>query len=59
MATRKRVNVALTEEEYSFIKWLAERDEVSEQRELQQIFYTELGALMELYGEEMRQEQEQ
>ena len=56
MAIKKRVNVSLTEEEHSFIEWLAERDGVTEQRELQQIFYTELGALLDLYLEEMKQE---
>ena len=57
MAINKRVSVALTEEEYSFIQWLRDRDGVTEQRELQQIFYTELSALMDLYLEEMKQEQ--
>lgn len=59
MAIHKRVNVALTEEEYSFIKWLAKRDGVTEQRELQQVFYVELEALLDLYLQEMKQEQSQ
>lgn len=57
MATKKRISVALTEDEYSLVKWFAERDGVTEQRELQQIFYTELRALQDLYLEEMKQDQ--
>ena len=57
MAIHKRVSIDLTEEEYSFIKWLAKRDGVTEQRELQQVFYVELEALLNLYLEEMKQEQ--
>lgn len=55
MAIKRRVEVALTEEEARFIKWLAERDGVTEQQELKQIFYTELQQLEDLYLEEMRQ----
>ena len=54
-ALRKKITVALNEEEQAFIKWLAKRDGLTEQLELQQIFYTELQQLQDLYLEEMRQ----
>ena len=55
-AVRKKITVALNEEEQAFIKWLAKRDGLTEQLELQQIFYTELQQLTDLYLEEMRQD---
>lgn len=55
-AVRKKITVALNEEEQSFIKRLAKRDGLTEQLELQQIFYTELQQLEDLYLEEMRQD---
>ena len=57
MTVKKRISVALTEEEYKLVKWFAERDGETEQQELQQIFYTELRALQDLYEEEMKLEQ--
>ena len=53
---KRRVEVELTEEEAAFIGWLAERDGVTFQRELQQIFYTELGALIDLHATERETE---
>lgn len=53
----RRVNVYLSDEEDQFIKWLADRDNVSYQDELKQIFYFELEQLQMLYLEEMKGEQ--
>ena len=57
VAQKKRISVSLTDEEHAFIEWLAERDKMTEQKELQQIFYTELSHLLDLYGDEQKQEQ--
>ena len=57
MAITKRIIVSLTNEEMDFIEWLAKRDGVMISRELRQIFYTELGELIDLYDEERKQEQ--
>jgi len=56
MVINKSINVKLTKEEMDFITWLAARDNVSVARELRQIFYTELSALMDLFDEERKQE---
>ena len=55
---KKRVNVYLDEDEYKLIRWLAKNDGVTEQTELQQVFYVELEQLMALYFEEMKQDLE-
>ena len=57
-ATSRDIRVVLNDEELNFIIWLAKRDGVSLGQELSQIFYTELGALMDLHDEERKQEQE-
>lgn len=44
----RRINIALNRGQESFIKWLAKRDGLTEQEELQNIFYTELSELMSL-----------
>ena len=49
---KKRINIELSEDEYSFIRWLAKRDRVSEQEELNMIFSTELREVRDLYNEE-------
>lgn len=54
--TTKRVEVRLTAHEMDFVKWLAKRDQESVSRELKQIFYTELNALMTLYEDEFKNE---
>lgn len=53
---KKRISVELSEDEYSFIKWLAKRDKVSEQEELNMIFSTELREVIDLYSEEYENE---
>lgn len=58
MGATKTLTLLLSSEEMDFITWLAKRDNVSVGRELMQIFYTELNALMDLHGEEFRQESE-
>lgn len=58
MTINKSITVSLTTEEMAFIKWLADRDKVNVARELRQIFYTELGELIDLYDEERQQESE-
>lgn len=56
---KKRIDVAFTEEEYKFIKWLADRDEITVQEELKQLFYLQLREERDLYLEEMEWEQSQ
>lgn len=52
----KNIKVYLTESEINFVKWLAKRDNITPARELRQIFYTELNALVTLYDEEYKSE---
>ena len=54
----KNIKVYLTESEINFVKWLAKRDNITPARELRQIFYTELNALVTLYDEEFKKESE-
>ena len=54
---RKRIEVILTEEEMHFIRWMAKRDNVTIQRELQQFFEVEFEQCKDLYMDEMRQEE--
>ena len=54
----KNIKVYLTESEIKFVKWLAKRDNITPARELRQIFYTELNALVTLYDEEFKKESE-
>ena len=54
----KNIKVYLTESEINFVKWLAKRDNITPARELRQIFYTELNALVTLYDEEFKNESE-
>ena len=56
--TTKRVEIRLTGHELQFVKWLAKRDRETVQRELKQIFYTELNALMTLYEDEFKDDQQ-
>lgn len=53
----KRLKIDLTEEDDKFIRWLADRDNVSYSQELRQIFYFELEQLENLYLEEMKMEE--
>ena len=55
----KRIDIRLTEREYEFLKWLADRDDVILQEELKALFYLQLREEMDLYEEEMKMEQEQ
>lgn len=50
----KRIDVHLTDEEYEFLRWLAERDRVSIQTEMCMIFTLEFENCKTLYEEEMR-----
>lgn len=54
----KRIEVRLTEEDMEFVKWMAERDGVSVQRELWQFYNVEFEQCKELYMDEMLQEKE-
>ena len=54
---KKRIEVSLEADEIKFIKWMAKRDKVSFQTELQMIFYTELRQCKDLYMEEMEGEE--
>ena len=54
---KKRVEIFLTDEEMEFVKWMAKRDGVTIQRELQQYFYTEFEQCKVLYMDEMMEEQ--
>lgn len=58
MAIEKKMIISLTEQEDDFIKWMAERDNLSYAAELRLIFTTELFHQMELYLDEMKGEQE-
>ena len=55
---RKRIDVYLNDEEMAFVKWLADRDNLSLSRELVIIFTTELAQLMDLYQDEYREDKE-
>ena len=55
----KRLDVRLYEEELDFIKWMAKRDNMTLKQEMDCIFNTELRALMDLYLDEMKMEEEQ
>lgn len=50
----KRIEVHLTKEDVRFVKWLADRDNVSFQRELKQLFYLQLSEEKDLYLEESK-----
>ena len=54
----KNIKVYMTESEINFVKWLANRDNITPARELRQIFYTELNALIDLYEAEFKAETE-
>lgn len=56
--TTKHIEVRLTAHELQFVKWLAKRDRETVQRELKLIFYTELNALMTLYEDEFKDDQQ-
>lgn len=55
----KRIDIRLTEEEYHFLKWLAKRDGVSLSEELKQLFYLQVREEIDLYQDEMLQEESQ
>lgn len=50
---KKRLDIGLSNDDIEFIKWMAERDNVTFRRELEMIFYVELEHCKELYYEEM------
>lgn len=49
---KHRVQITLSDKEDDFVKWLAKRDGVSYQEELQMLFYTELREMQEFCREE-------
>lgn len=51
----KTVKVEISEEDMVFIKWMAGRDAVSVSEEMRMMFYTELRALQDLYGDEAKE----
>lgn len=53
----KRIDIRLTEKEYSFLQWLAERDDQTLNEELKTLFYLQLREEMDLYLEEMELEE--
>ena len=56
-AINKRIDVRLTEEEYNFLKWLANRDRVSISEEMKALFNLQLREEMDLYLDEMLMEE--
>ncbi len=53
----KHINVALTDEEIDFLKWLAKRDGVTVKAEMRLLFNLQLSEEMELYNEEWLKEE--
>lgn len=49
---RRNIYVRLSDEEFDFLKWLAERDKVSVSDEMRMLFNLQLREEMELYNEE-------
>lgn len=56
MAVNRNIKVALHDNEYDFLKWLAKRDGVTVSEELRQLFYLQLREEMDLYEEEHQKE---
>lgn len=54
---KRNIYVRLTDEEFDFLKWLAERDKVSVSEEMKMLFNLQLREEMELYNEERLQEE--
>ena len=52
----RNIKVALHDDEYAFIKWLAKRDGVTIAEELKMLFNLQLSEEMALYEDEWRQE---
>lgn len=52
----KRIEIGLSDEDVKFIKWMAERDDVTFAEELRTMFYTELWHCKDLYMDEMKGE---
>ena len=50
----KTIKVEISDDEYTFIKWMAGRDMVSISEEMKMIFRTELRALQDLHEEESK-----
>lgn len=50
----KTIKVEISEEDMTFIKWMAGRDAVSVSEEMRMMFYTELRALQDLHGDEAK-----
>lgn len=53
----RNMDVMLTDEEFEFLKWLAERDKVTVKQEMRCLFNLQLREEMELYNEERLLEQ--
>lgn len=54
---KRNIYVRLTDEEFDFLKWLAERDKVSVSEEMKMLFNLQLREEMDLYNEERLQEE--
>jgi len=52
----KIIKVKLTDREVEFIKKLAKRDNMTEQKAMSQMFYNDLTSQMELYEDELNNE---
>ena len=52
----RNIKVALHDDEFAFIKWLAKRDKVTITEELKMLFNLQLSEEMALYEAEWRQE---
>lgn len=55
-SNKHNVKISLSDDDERFILFMAKRDNVSFQEELQMIFYTELRQLIDLYESELKGE---
>lgn len=55
-SNKHNVKISLSDDDERFISFMAKRDNVSFQEELQMIFYTELRQLIDLYESELKGE---
>lgn len=56
-AIKKAIHVTLSGEEYDFLKWLADRDGVTVNKEMKMLFNLQLREEQDLYEEEHLQEE--
>lgn len=58
----KRIEIAMTDEEFAFVKWMAKKDskdydrKVTLKEEMQMIFSSEINNLMMIYGDQFEEE---